>query len=159
MCVLQQSQPDIKWVENAKSLFKVKTHVASTIYAQVQHFILHSFLKYPQTYTVCINVASIKRVCADDSNVVLFPPQDLHLHKFFQHCQLMRTTPEGNKAELIKYLKVRYCEAARSQTPTSRISISREGFDIIVNYLPVVPARHGDSCNDQLPTNGADAAV
>uniref|UniRef100_A0AAQ5WZ02 Dedicator of cytokinesis 11 n=1 Tax=Amphiprion ocellaris TaxID=80972 RepID=A0AAQ5WZ02_AMPOC len=60
----RKSQPDIKWVENAKTLFKVRTHVASTIY-----------------------------------------PQDLHLHKFFQHCQLMRTTSEGNPAELIKYLK------------------------------------------------------
>ncbi|XP_069015259.1 dedicator of cytokinesis protein 11 isoform X1 [Embiotoca jacksoni] len=60
----RKSQPDIKWVENAKTLFKVRTHVASTIYAQ-----------------------------------------DLHLHKFFQHCQLMRTTSEGNQAELIKYLK------------------------------------------------------
>lgn len=34
--VSQQSQPDVKWVENAKTLFKVRTHVASTIYAQVQ---------------------------------------------------------------------------------------------------------------------------
>ena len=34
--------------------------------------------------------------------------QDLHLHKFFQHCQLMRSSPEGNPAELIKYLKVRH---------------------------------------------------
>uniref|UniRef100_A0A8C7R6G3 Dedicator of cytokinesis 11 n=1 Tax=Oncorhynchus mykiss TaxID=8022 RepID=A0A8C7R6G3_ONCMY len=32
-------------------------------------------------------------------------PQDLHLHKFFQHCQLMRSSSEGNPAELIKYLK------------------------------------------------------
>lgn len=34
-------------------------------------------------------------------------PQDLHLHKFFQHCQLMKTMSDGNPAELIKYLKVR----------------------------------------------------
>uniref|UniRef100_A0A4W5L6I1 Dedicator of cytokinesis 11 n=1 Tax=Hucho hucho TaxID=62062 RepID=A0A4W5L6I1_9TELE len=60
----QDSAPDIKWVENNKPLFKVKTNVASTIY-----------------------------------------PQDLHLHKFFQHCQLMRSSSEGNPAELIKYLK------------------------------------------------------
>lgn len=31
-----QSHPDIKWVENAKTLFKVRIHVASTIYAQVR---------------------------------------------------------------------------------------------------------------------------
>uniref|UniRef100_A0A8C2ZAR9 Dedicator of cytokinesis 11 n=1 Tax=Cyclopterus lumpus TaxID=8103 RepID=A0A8C2ZAR9_CYCLU len=36
----RKSQPDIKWVENTKTLFKVRSHVASTIYAQV-HFILH----------------------------------------------------------------------------------------------------------------------
>lgn len=30
--------------------------------------------------------------------------QDLYLHKFFQHCQLM--TSEGNSSELIRYLKV-----------------------------------------------------
>uniref|UniRef100_A0A4W5KV53 Dedicator of cytokinesis 11 n=1 Tax=Hucho hucho TaxID=62062 RepID=A0A4W5KV53_9TELE len=60
----KKSAPDIKWVENNKPLFKVKTNVASTIY-----------------------------------------PQDLHLHKFFQHCQLMRSSSEGNPAELIKYLK------------------------------------------------------
>uniref|UniRef100_A0A8C7NFH8 Dedicator of cytokinesis 11 n=1 Tax=Oncorhynchus mykiss TaxID=8022 RepID=A0A8C7NFH8_ONCMY len=63
---LPPTSPDIKWVENSKPLFKVKTHVASTIY-----------------------------------------PEDLHLHKFFQHCQLMRSSSEGNPAELIKYLKVR----------------------------------------------------
>ncbi|XP_055012660.1 dedicator of cytokinesis protein 11 isoform X2 [Boleophthalmus pectinirostris] len=60
----KKSQPDVKWVENAKTLFKVRTHVASTIYAQ-----------------------------------------DLHLHNFFQHCQLMRSTSEGSPADLIKYLK------------------------------------------------------
>ncbi|KAM6909379.1 dedicator of cytokinesis protein 11 isoform 2-T2 [Xenentodon cancila] len=60
----KKSQPDIKWVENGKTLFKMQIHVASTIY-----------------------------------------PQDLHLHKFFEHCQLMRSTPEANPAELIKYLK------------------------------------------------------
>src|SRR4029434_7847216 len=32
--------------------------------------------------------------------------QDLHLHKFFHHCQLLRSGSEENPAELIKYLKV-----------------------------------------------------
>ncbi|XP_028984010.2 dedicator of cytokinesis protein 11 isoform X2 [Betta splendens] len=76
-----KSQPDIKWVENAKTLFKVRTHVASTIYAQ-----------------------------------------DLHLHKFFQHCQLMRTTSEGNQAELIKYLKCLHAMETH----------------VIINFLPIV---------------------
>uniref|UniRef100_A0AAY4EL37 Dedicator of cytokinesis 11 n=1 Tax=Denticeps clupeoides TaxID=299321 RepID=A0AAY4EL37_9TELE len=60
----KKSSLDIKWVENGKTLFKVRIHVASTIYSQ-----------------------------------------DLHLHKFFQHCQLMQSSSEGNPAELIKYLK------------------------------------------------------
>ncbi|KAL0970254.1 hypothetical protein UPYG_G00239490 [Umbra pygmaea] len=60
----RKSAPDIKWVENGKPLFKMRTSVASTVY-----------------------------------------PQDLHLHKFFQHCQLMRSSSEGNPADLIKYLK------------------------------------------------------
>ncbi|XP_062372385.1 dedicator of cytokinesis protein 11 [Sardina pilchardus] len=55
---------DIKWVENSKPLFKVKTHVASTIHSQ-----------------------------------------DLHLHKFFQYCELLKGGSEDNPAELIKYLK------------------------------------------------------
>ncbi|KAG7240121.1 hypothetical protein INR49_027975 [Caranx melampygus] len=77
----KKSQPDIKWVENAKTLFKVRTHVASTIYAQ-----------------------------------------DLHLHKFFQHCQLMRTTSEGNSAELVKYLKCLHAMETH----------------VIINFLPTV---------------------
>ncbi|KAE8278918.1 Dedicator of cytokinesis protein 11 [Larimichthys crocea] len=84
----RKSQPDIKWVENAKTLFKVRTHVASTIYAQ-----------------------------------------DLHLHNFFQHCQLMRTTSEGNPAELIKYLK---CLHAMETAPT------KESHEIAVNSLRVI---------------------
>ncbi|KAF0039043.1 hypothetical protein F2P81_009527 [Scophthalmus maximus] len=77
----RKSQPDIRWVENAKMLFKVRNHVASTIYAQ-----------------------------------------DLHLHKFFQHCQLMRTTSEDNQAELIKYLKCLHAMETH----------------VIVNFLPTV---------------------
>ncbi|XP_077597849.1 dedicator of cytokinesis protein 11 isoform X2 [Stigmatopora nigra] len=57
-------KPDLKWVENAKPLFKMRSRVASTIYAQ-----------------------------------------DLHLHKFFLHCQLMNSASEDKQAELIKYLK------------------------------------------------------
>lgn len=109
----EQSQADIKWVENAKTLFKVRTHVASTIYAQVQLYLLQ-FFAYRYAFKVC------KKKLQRDTDIVLLPSQDLHLHKFFQHCQLMRTTSEGNQAELIKYLKVRYCEAAHSHSLDSR---------------------------------------
>uniref|UniRef100_A0AAR2LMS3 Dedicator of cytokinesis 11 n=1 Tax=Pygocentrus nattereri TaxID=42514 RepID=A0AAR2LMS3_PYGNA len=40
------SSPDIKWVENAKPLFKVKTYAASTIYTQDLH--LQNFFQYCQ---------------------------------------------------------------------------------------------------------------
>uniref|UniRef100_A0AAR2KQE7 Dedicator of cytokinesis 11 n=1 Tax=Pygocentrus nattereri TaxID=42514 RepID=A0AAR2KQE7_PYGNA len=42
----KKSSPDIKWVENAKPLFKVKTYAASTIYTQDLH--LQNFFQYCQ---------------------------------------------------------------------------------------------------------------
>uniref|UniRef100_A0A665W9E6 Dedicator of cytokinesis 11 n=1 Tax=Echeneis naucrates TaxID=173247 RepID=A0A665W9E6_ECHNA len=100
-------KPDIKWVENAKTLFKVRTHVASTIYAQ-----------------------------------------DLHLHKFFQHCQLMRTTSEGNPAELVKYLKCLHAMETHiiiNFLPTVLIQLfevltaaNKEAHEIAVNSLRVI---------------------
>uniref|UniRef100_A0A7N6BQ88 Dedicator of cytokinesis 11 n=1 Tax=Anabas testudineus TaxID=64144 RepID=A0A7N6BQ88_ANATE len=103
----RKSQPDIKWVENAKTLFKVRTHVASTIYAQ-----------------------------------------DLHLHKFFQHCQLMRTTSEGNPAELIKYLKclhamethviINFLPTVLMQLFEVLIAATKETHEIAVNSLRVI---------------------
>ncbi|CAG5929495.1 unnamed protein product [Menidia menidia] len=42
----KKSQPDIKWVENAKTLFKVRSRVASTIYPQDFH--LHTFFQHCQ---------------------------------------------------------------------------------------------------------------
>uniref|UniRef100_A0A4W6D4Z4 Dedicator of cytokinesis 11 n=1 Tax=Lates calcarifer TaxID=8187 RepID=A0A4W6D4Z4_LATCA len=103
----RKSQPDIKWVENAKTLFKVRTHVASTIYAQ-----------------------------------------DLHLHKFFQHCQLMRTTSEGNPAELIKYLKclhamethviINFLPTVLMQLFEVLTAANKEAHEIAVNSLRVI---------------------
>lgn len=103
----RKSQPDIKWVENAKPLFKVKTHVASTIY-----------------------------------------PQDLHLHKFFQHCQLMKTTSDGNPAELIKYLKclhavethiiITFLPTVLMQLFEVLTAATKETHEIAVNSLRVI---------------------
>uniref|UniRef100_A0A8C4IUJ7 Dedicator of cytokinesis 11 n=1 Tax=Dicentrarchus labrax TaxID=13489 RepID=A0A8C4IUJ7_DICLA len=100
-------QSYIKWVENAKTLFKVKTHVASTIYAQ-----------------------------------------DLHLHKFFQHCQLMRSTSEANPAELIKYLKclhamethviVNFLPTVLMQLFEVLTAATKEAHEIAVNSLRVI---------------------
>uniref|UniRef100_A0A3Q2CL51 Dedicator of cytokinesis 11 n=1 Tax=Cyprinodon variegatus TaxID=28743 RepID=A0A3Q2CL51_CYPVA len=97
----------IKWVENAKPLFKVKTNVASTIY-----------------------------------------PQDLHLHKFFQHCQLMKTTSNGNPAELIKYLKclhavethviITFLPTVLMQLFEVLTTATKEAHEIAVNSLRVI---------------------
>ncbi|XP_042829681.1 dedicator of cytokinesis protein 11 isoform X4 [Panthera tigris] len=60
----RQSNVDIKWVDGAKPLLKIKSHLESTIYTQ-----------------------------------------DLHVHKFFHHCQLIQSGSTEVPGELIKYLK------------------------------------------------------
>nr|XP_008177199.1 dedicator of cytokinesis protein 11 isoform X1 [Chrysemys picta bellii] len=55
---------DVKWVDGAKPLLKIRIHLESTIYTQ-----------------------------------------DLHLHKFFQYCQLVQTGAKEVPGELVKYLK------------------------------------------------------
>ncbi|XP_042336149.1 dedicator of cytokinesis protein 11 isoform X2 [Sceloporus undulatus] len=60
----KQPNVDIKWVDGAKSLFKVKLHLESTIYTQ-----------------------------------------DLHLHKFFQYCQMIQAGAKEVPGELVKHLK------------------------------------------------------
>uniref|UniRef100_A0A673HYQ6 Dedicator of cytokinesis protein 11-like n=1 Tax=Sinocyclocheilus rhinocerous TaxID=307959 RepID=A0A673HYQ6_9TELE len=99
--------PYIKWVENAKPLFKVRAYVASTIYTQ-----------------------------------------DLHLHNFFQYCQLMKSASQGNPAELVKYLKCLH--AVETQViikflPTVLVQLfevltmaSKESQDIAVNSTRVI---------------------
>uniref|UniRef100_A0A672M0G6 Dedicator of cytokinesis protein 9-like n=1 Tax=Sinocyclocheilus grahami TaxID=75366 RepID=A0A672M0G6_SINGR len=44
---LQQSSPEIKWVDGGRPLFKVSTHLVSTIYTQDQH--LHNFFHHFQS--------------------------------------------------------------------------------------------------------------
>ncbi|XP_053748101.1 dedicator of cytokinesis protein 11 isoform X5 [Panthera pardus] len=60
----RQLNVDIKWVDGAKPLLKIKSHLESTIYTQ-----------------------------------------DLHVHKFFHHCQLIQSGSTEVPGELIKYLK------------------------------------------------------
>uniref|UniRef100_A0A673HMQ5 Netrin-4-like n=1 Tax=Sinocyclocheilus rhinocerous TaxID=307959 RepID=A0A673HMQ5_9TELE len=103
----KKSSPDIKWVENAKPLFKVRAYVASTIYTQ-----------------------------------------DLHLHNFFQYCQLMRSTSQGNPAELVKYLKCLHAvetQVSIKFLPTVLVQLfeiltmaSKESRDIAVNSTRVI---------------------
>ncbi|XP_061148285.1 dedicator of cytokinesis protein 11 isoform X5 [Syngnathus typhle] len=103
----RKSHPDIKWVENAKPLFKMRSRVVSTIYAQ-----------------------------------------DLHLHKFFLHCQLMKSTSEDNRAELIKYLKclhamethvmVHFLPTVLMQLFEVLSAAAKEGQEIAVNSLRVI---------------------
>uniref|UniRef100_A0A8C4ZYY5 Dedicator of cytokinesis 9b n=1 Tax=Gadus morhua TaxID=8049 RepID=A0A8C4ZYY5_GADMO len=44
--VAKNSGPDVKWVDGGKALFKVSTHLVSTIYTQDQH--LHNFFHHCQ---------------------------------------------------------------------------------------------------------------
>ncbi|KAM7159693.1 dedicator of cytokinesis protein 11 isoform 3-T3 [Macrochelys suwanniensis] len=60
----RQPSVDVKWVDGAKPLLKIKIHLESTIYTQ-----------------------------------------DLHLHKFFQYCQLVQAGAKEVPGELVKYLK------------------------------------------------------
>ncbi|XP_046904810.1 LOW QUALITY PROTEIN: dedicator of cytokinesis protein 11 [Hypomesus transpacificus] len=103
----KKSAPDIKWVDNSKPLFRVRTHVASTIYAQ-----------------------------------------DLHLNKFFQHCQLMCSSAEGSPAELIKYLKclhametqviIRFLPTILMQLFEVLTTATNEAHEIAVNSTRVI---------------------
>ncbi|NXD76424.1 DOC11 protein, partial [Halcyon senegalensis] len=60
----RQPSVDVKWVDGAKPLFKIRIHLDSTIYTQ-----------------------------------------DMHLHKFFQYCQLVQAGAKEVPGELVKYLK------------------------------------------------------
>uniref|UniRef100_A0A8C8SCD6 Dedicator of cytokinesis 11 n=1 Tax=Pelusios castaneus TaxID=367368 RepID=A0A8C8SCD6_9SAUR len=60
----RQPSVDVKWVDGAKPLLKIKIHLESTVYTQ-----------------------------------------DLHLHKFFQYCQLVQAGAKEVPGELVKYLK------------------------------------------------------
>nr|XP_008117830.2 PREDICTED: dedicator of cytokinesis protein 11 [Anolis carolinensis] len=77
----KQSSADIKWVDGAKPLFKVKLHMESTIYTQ-----------------------------------------DLHVHNFFQYCQMIQAGAKEVPGELVKYLK---CLHAME-------------IQVMVQFLPVV---------------------
>ncbi|XP_048720024.1 dedicator of cytokinesis protein 11 isoform X2 [Caretta caretta] len=72
---------DVKWVDGAKPLLKIKIHLESTIYTQ-----------------------------------------DLHLHKFFQYCQLVQAGAQEVPGELVKYLKCLH--AMESQ--------------VMIQFLPVI---------------------
>ncbi|XP_073214625.1 dedicator of cytokinesis protein 11 isoform X2 [Lepidochelys kempii] len=72
---------DVKWVDGAKPLLKIKIHLESTIYTQ-----------------------------------------DLHLHKFFQCCQLVQAGAQEVPGELVKYLKCLH--AMESQ--------------VMIQFLPVI---------------------
>ncbi|XP_074818860.1 dedicator of cytokinesis protein 11 isoform X1 [Natator depressus] len=77
----RQPSVDVKWVDGAKPLLKIKIHLESTIYTQ-----------------------------------------DLHLHKFFQYCQLVQAGAKEVPGELVKYLKCLH--AMESQ--------------VMIQFLPVI---------------------
>lgn len=89
---LQHSGSEIKWVDGGKTLFKVSTHLVSTVYTQV----------------------TLQQICEDSCveimnhnlNRNLCILQDQHLHNFFHHCQSMEVSEQASEGELVKYLKV-----------------------------------------------------
>ena len=94
----QNSGPDVKWVDGGKALFKVSTHLVSTIYTQVEH--MHA-RKHKHTH-------SHTHTHTHTLNTLIFPLplQDQHLHNFFHHCQRMESSEQASEGELVKYLKV-----------------------------------------------------
>uniref|UniRef100_A0AAR2JM25 Dedicator of cytokinesis 11 n=1 Tax=Pygocentrus nattereri TaxID=42514 RepID=A0AAR2JM25_PYGNA len=113
----KKSSPDIKWVENAKPLFKVKTYAASTIYTQVCylctrnaqrggniHFIscLHAvetqvIIKFLPT--VLVQLFQVLTTASKDSNIVL--------HSVIIHI-VSQCHEEGLEHYLRSFLKVWY---------------------------------------------------
>ncbi|XP_065266893.1 dedicator of cytokinesis protein 11 [Emys orbicularis] len=77
----RQPSVDVKWVDGAKPLLKIKIHLESTIYTQ-----------------------------------------DLHLHKFFQYCQLVQAGAKEVPGELVKYLKCLHAMEIR----------------VMIQFLPVI---------------------
>ncbi|XP_063043622.1 dedicator of cytokinesis protein 11 isoform X2 [Engraulis encrasicolus] len=98
---------DIKWVENSKVLFKLRTHVASTVHSQ-----------------------------------------DLHLDKFFQYCQSLKSGSEENPTELIKYLKclhavetlvlIRFLPVVLKQLLHTLTTPTKDTHDVAVNATRVI---------------------
>ncbi|KAK6480503.1 dedicator of cytokinesis protein 11 isoform X1 [Huso huso] len=99
--------PDVKWVDNAKLLFKVRSHVVSTIYTQ-----------------------------------------DPHLHRFFQHCQVIQSGSQESPGELVKYLKclhametqgiIKFLPTILIQLFQVLTKVSKEQHEITVNSTRVI---------------------
>ncbi|XP_037096258.1 dedicator of cytokinesis protein 9 isoform X11 [Syngnathus acus] len=79
----KHSGPEVKWVDGAKPLFKVSTHLVSTIYTQDQH--LHNFFHHCQSIASspqapgCELVKYLKSLHAMESHVMIkFLPTTLN---------------------------------------------------------------------------------
>ncbi|XP_061143232.1 dedicator of cytokinesis protein 9 isoform X5 [Syngnathus typhle] len=79
----KHSGPEVKWVDGAKPLFKVSTHLVSTIYTQDQH--LHNFFHHCQSVASspqapgCELVKYLKSLHAMESHVMIkFLPTTLN---------------------------------------------------------------------------------
>ncbi|OBS67124.1 hypothetical protein A6R68_04338, partial [Neotoma lepida] len=104
----RQSNADIKWVDGAKPLLKIKSHLESTIYTQ-----------------------------------------DLHVHKFFHHCQLIQSGSKEVPGELIKYLKYSFrpekpntlqAQLIHETLATTMIAILKQSADFLaINKLLKLP--------------------
>lgn len=84
-------------MDGGKALFKVSTHLVSTVYTQVHTPLLTPHLEVRMQLVL---------VCVHSFCFVLLFLKDQHLHNFFQHCQSTETSEQASEGELVKYLKV-----------------------------------------------------
>lgn len=94
---LQQLGSEIKWVDGGKPLFRLSTHLVSTVYTQVCTPLVY-YCPCPST----LNAPWQMKIKFEMTRLL----QDQHLHNFFQHCQNMEMSEQASEGELVKYLKV-----------------------------------------------------
>lgn len=100
--ILQHLGPEVKWVDGGKPLFKVSTHLVSTVYTQV------SFPPLFRLHPTSVLFLLCSRFVLFIATKVLFRFvfQDQHLHNFFHYCQTIASGAQASGGELVKYLKV-----------------------------------------------------
>lgn len=102
----------MKWVDGGKPLFKVSTHLVSTVYTQVSASEMLVCFLFVLNYAVQWCFLLLNLLIFFYMNYFshwihpLLCPQDQHLHNFFQHCESTVSVAQSAGGELVKYLKV-----------------------------------------------------
>lgn len=100
--ILQHLGPEVKWVDGGKPLFKVSTHLVSTVYTQVSFTPLIHLHPTGALFLLC----SQFELFIATKFLFRFVFQDQHLHNFFHYCQSIASGAQASGGELVKYLKV-----------------------------------------------------